>query len=70
MLRRHLRPYFAALSLWVNEHTGGKRGQYLCARLAEAYGPYSWPCRFLDWLTGEVGHCRKQLFHDRFGRDC
>lgn len=65
-MRKALRLLFAALSLWINENTGGEKGQFLCARIADRYGAYSWPCRFLDWMAGEESHCRKQLFAWRY----
>ena len=56
-----MRSWLARISLAVNRITGGERGQYLCARLAIAFGPYSLPCRLIDRFAGR-GHCRSQAF--------
>jgi hypothetical protein len=61
------RAFFAILSLRVNRATGGPEGQFLCARLAERFGAHSWPCRLLDLMSCEPGHCRRQLFDWRYG---
>lgn len=62
-----MRAWLARASLVVNRLTGGEPGVYLCARLAARWGAYSLPCRVLDALTMERGHCRKQLYRQRFG---
>lgn len=57
---RHLRLFLAAVSLWISEHTGGEKGQYLCVRIAERYGSDCAFCRIIGALLSEP-HCQDQL---------
>lgn len=61
-----MRPWLAAVSLCLNRMTGGPPNTYLCVRVAHSFGAHSWPCRLLDELCREPGHCRKILFWDRY----
>lgn len=61
-----MRSWLARTSLIVNALTFGPPNTYLCARVAARWGAYSLPCRLLDMLCREPGHCRKQLWFDRF----
>lgn len=67
-MRARLRPVFIFLSMALCRAMGGEKDQYLCQRCAEVFGPYSLPCRVLDWLCGEPGHCRRQLFDWHYRR--
>lgn len=62
-----LHDLLARLSLLINAATFGPPDTYICARLADRFGPYSLPCRLLDALCRERGHCRKQLYRHRYG---
>lgn len=62
-----LRDFLARASLVLNRITLGPPNTYICARLADRLGPYSLPCRVLDAVTRERGHCRKQLYRHRYG---
>lgn len=61
-----MRSLLGRASRAVNRIMGGEPGQTLCARVAARWGAHSWPCLVLDFLCREPGHCRKQLWADRY----
>lgn len=60
-LRRGLRAALARLSIWINERTGGRPGEYLCVRWTRTRGSDCWPCRLVAAVLGEPHHCIEQF---------
>lgn len=55
---RHL---CATLSVWLNQRTGGRPGESLCARWTRTRGSDCLPCRVVAWALGEPHHCIEQF---------
>lgn len=59
--RAAIRAAIARLSIWVNERTGGRPGEYLCVRWTRTRGSDCLPCRVVAWALREPHHCIEQF---------
>lgn len=56
-----MRSFLATVSLALNRISGGERGQYLCARIAERWGADCLFCKLVGLALGEPEHCQSLL---------
>jgi hypothetical protein len=51
------------VSVLINELTGGRKGESLCARLARTRGSNCTTCRAVGFLLRDQFHCLDELIH-------